>query len=165
MVGDVQHLFDASGLLWGLLQALDWKLAVLVDEAHNLVERARRMYSTELQLQQLRHVASTAADAVRSPLHALAQAMDALAADSAGPYDVLTAAPDAFVQTLQVAAGALSDHFNQHPLSVGSLLEFHFELQRFQKLVEALSDHSLLDVQTSAGDRARCTSCSSPSAP
>jgi DNA excision repair protein ERCC-2 len=48
LVGDVHHLFDASGLLWGLMQALDWKLAVLVDEAHNLVERARRMYSTEL---------------------------------------------------------------------------------------------------------------------
>jgi DNA excision repair protein ERCC-2 len=45
LVGDVHHLFDANGLLWGLMQALDWALAVLVDEAHNLVDRARRMYS------------------------------------------------------------------------------------------------------------------------
>jgi hypothetical protein len=43
LVGDVNHLFDSQGLLRGLSQALDWKLAVLVDEAHNLVQRARRM--------------------------------------------------------------------------------------------------------------------------
>jgi DNA excision repair protein ERCC-2 len=66
---------------------------------------------------------------------------------------VLDAAPDAFVQALQVAAGALSEHFNQKPLNTGSLLNFHFELQRFVKLVEALSDHSLFDVQTFVGTR------------
>jgi Rad3-related DNA helicase len=41
----------------GLLQALDWKLVVLVDEAHNLVERARRLYSAELRISQLRAAA------------------------------------------------------------------------------------------------------------
>jgi hypothetical protein len=33
-------------------------------------------------------------------------------------------------------------------LNVGSLLTFDFELHRYLKLVEALSDHSLFDVQT-----------------
>jgi DNA excision repair protein ERCC-2 len=72
-------------------------------------------------------------------------------ADSTVPYQVLAAAPDAFVQALQAAAGTLAEHFNQHPLSTGALLNFHFELQRFVNLVEALSDHSLLDVQTFVG--------------
>lgn len=43
LVGDVHHLFDSRGQLWGLMQALGWKRSVLVDEAHNLVERTRRM--------------------------------------------------------------------------------------------------------------------------
>ena len=151
VVGDVNHLFDSNGLLWGLSQALDWRLAVLVDEAHNLVERARRMYSAELRIGQIRAAAQTAPGAVQGTLDALVQAAVELVADTAAPYEVLVTVPDAFVQALQAAAGALSEHFNQHPLNVGSLLNFHFELRRFQKLVEALNDHSLFDVQTFLG--------------
>jgi Rad3-related DNA helicase len=151
LVGDVNHLFDSNGVLWGLAQALDWRLAVLVDEAHNLVERARRMYSAELRIGQIRAAAQTAPSGVKGALDALVEAAEDLVADTAAPYEVLAAVPDALVQALQAAAGALSEHFNQHPLNVGSLLNFHFELRRFQKLVEALSDHSLFDVQTVLG--------------
>jgi DNA excision repair protein ERCC-2 len=148
LVGDVNHVFDGNGLLWSLMQALDWKLAVLVDEAHNLVERARRMYSAELRISQIRAAAQTAPGAVRGALDALVQASEDLVLDTAAPYEVLEAAADPFVQALQTAAGATSEYFNQHPLNVGSLLTFHFELHRYLKLVEALSDHSLFDVQT-----------------
>ena len=151
LVGDVHHLFDSKGLLWGLMQALEWKLAALVDEAHNLVERTRRMYSAELRIGQIRAAAQTAPGAVRGALDALVHATEELVVGTAAPYEVLEAAPDTFVQALQAAAGALSEHFNQHPLNVGSLLDFHFELQRFLQLVEALSDHSLFDVQTLPG--------------
>jgi Rad3-related DNA helicase len=153
VVGDVHHLFDSKGLLWGLMQALDWKLAVLVDEAHNLVERTRRMYSAELRISQVRAAAQTAPGAVRGTLDALVQASEEVVVDSAASYEVLDTAPDTFVHALQTAAGALSEHVNLHPLNVGPLLDFHFELQRFLKLVEALSDHSLLDVQTFLGTR------------
>lgn len=153
LVGDVNHLFDSNGLLWGLMQALDWKLAVLVDEAHNLVERARRMYSAELRISQIRAAAQTAPGTVRDALDALAQATEELVVCTAAPYQVLDAAPDTFVQALQTATGALSEHFNQHPLYVGPLLNFHFDLRRFLTLVEALSEHSLFDVQTFRGAR------------
>jgi hypothetical protein len=151
LVGDVHHLFDSRGLLWGLMQALDWSLAVLVDEAHNLVERTRRMYSAELRISQIRAAAQTAPGAVKGVLEALLQATGELVVDTATSYNVLEAAPDTFVQALQSAVGAMSEHFNQHPLGVGSLLDFHFELQRFLRLVEALSEHSLFEVQTSSG--------------
>jgi len=162
LVGDVNHLFDIKGLLWGLSQALDWKLAVLVDEAHNLVERARRMYSAELRISQVRAAAQTAPGAVRGALDALAQEAEELVVDTDAPYEVLDELPDRFVQALQTAAGALSEHFNQRPLSVGSLLDFHFELQRYLTLVEALSDHSLFDVQTFLGARAVIASDAEP---
>lgn len=153
LVGDVHHLFDSKGQLWGLMQALDWKLSVLVDEAHNLVERARRMYSAEMRADQIRAAARAAPAPVRPSLEALAQATEAVVVDVAAPYEVLEAAPDAFVLALQTAAGVLSEHFNQHPQNVGSLLDFHFELQRFLKLVEALSDHSLFEVRTTPTSR------------
>jgi DNA excision repair protein ERCC-2 len=145
LVGDVHHLFDSKGLLWGLMQALEWKLAVLVDEAHNLVERTRRMYSAELRISHVRDAAQTAPGGVSGALDALVQATEELVVDTIAPYAVLDAAPDSFVQALQATAGALSEHFNEQPLNTGSLLNFHFELQRFVKLVEALSDHSLFE--------------------
>lgn len=153
LVGDVNHLFDPSGLLWGLLQALDWRLAVLVDEAHNLVERARRMYSAELTSGQIRAVQASAPAMAQGPLAALLAATEALAADTttaAEPCAVLDAAPDGWVQALQTAAGALADHFHRHPLSMGALLDFHFALQHLLRLVEALSDHSLLQVSAAS---------------
>ncbi|MFO1336870.1 MAG: ATP-dependent DNA helicase [Burkholderiaceae bacterium] len=156
LVGDVHHLFDSRGVLWGLMQALDWKLGVLVDEAHNLVERARRMYSAELRISQMQSAARSAPAAIRSALAPLVQASEDLVLDDDSPYAVLDAAPDAFVDALQAAAGALSGHFREQPLKVGPLLDFHFELQRFLRLVETLGDHSLFEVEGSAvsGDAA-----------
>ena len=110
LVGDVHHLFDPNGQLWGLMQALDWQLAVLVDEAHNLVERARQMYSAELRLAQVR-----ARGAARRP-RVRRRAGRAAAGDratggrrSAAPYaGAATPCPTRFVQALQTAAGALA---------------------------------------------------------
>jgi Rad3-related DNA helicase len=63
------------------------------------------------------------------------------------PYAVLASVPDPFTQALQTAAAALAEHFHRQPLAVGALLDFHFTVQRFLRLVEALSAHSLFDVQ------------------
>ena len=151
LVGDVHHLFDSNGLLWGLTQALDWKLAVLVDEAHNLVDRTRRMYSADLRLSDLRATAQSAHEAVKGTLERLVQATEDLLVDTAAPYCVFESVPDEYAQALQTAVGAMSEYFNAHPLSVGGLLNSYFELQRFQKLVEVLSDHSILDAQIVVG--------------
>jgi DNA excision repair protein ERCC-2 len=48
VVADYNYYFDFSALLFGLCPGQQWKVAVLVDEAHNLVERGRQMYSASL---------------------------------------------------------------------------------------------------------------------
>ena len=48
VVGDYNYYYDATAMLRALTQASQWKVAVLADEAHNLVDRARRMYTAEL---------------------------------------------------------------------------------------------------------------------
>jgi Rad3-related DNA helicase len=146
LVGDVHHLFDAGGQLWGLQQAQEWRLAVLVDEAHNLVERTRAMYSAELPLAELDTAAAQAPAAVAGALQALAHASAELVAETPGPYAVLPAAPDAWVQALQAAAGALAEHLHHQPLAQGGLLNFHFALQRLLRLVDVLGPHSLFEV-------------------
>lgn len=49
IVGDYNHLFDPRVRLKRLLQQENSSLALLVDEAHNLVARSREMYSAPLQ--------------------------------------------------------------------------------------------------------------------
>ncbi|WP_245479109.1 ATP-dependent DNA helicase [Rubrivivax rivuli] len=148
LVGDVHHLFDPNGHAWGLAQALGWKLAVLVDEAHNLVERTRAMYSAELPLALLQDTAATAPAALRAPLRRLAAAAREWLASASTPYEVCKEPPDDYVQALQQASGALADHFQQLPLATGPLLNFHFELQRHARLLETLGPHTLLALQT-----------------
>ncbi|WP_088281195.1 ATP-dependent DNA helicase [Ideonella sp. A 288] len=146
LVADVHHLFDRHGQLWGLMQSLDWALSVLVDEAHNLIERARRMYSAEIGLRQLQKARQDAPAVVQAPLAGLVRAVEALVRDSTPSRAARFCAPEGFTQALQAAARALSEHFRQQPLAVGPLLSFHFDLQRFQWLIESLNDHSLFDV-------------------
>ena len=147
VVGDVHHLFDSNGLLWGLAQALDWRLSALVDEAHNLVDRARQMYSAELQLGALRRARQLAPAALHGAFDALqAQAVDLSVAQEES-YAVVDILPDALTRALLALASALGEHFQSQPLAVGPLLHFHFELQRFLKLAQTLGEHSLFDIQ------------------
>jgi Rad3-related DNA helicase len=99
-------------------------------------------------LQALRAATRLAPAATLGSLQLLVQATQDLVLAQAAPYAVLAEVPDAYTQALQAAASALGEHFQQHPLAVGPLLNCHFELQRFLRLVEALSDHSLFDVRT-----------------
>lgn len=159
LVGDVHHLFDPSGGLWGRLQAQEWSLAVLIDEAHNLVERTRRMHSGALGVAVLRAAASHAPAGLRAPLAGLVQAIDTLAADADALPQLLDELPAAVAQALQVAAAALAEHVHQHPLAIGAVLDLHFELQRFARLAAALGPHSLLVVESdAAGDEPASTS-------
>ncbi len=151
LVGDVHHLFDPAGGVWGLLQAQDWSLAVAVDEAHNLVERTRRMHSGVLDVAGLQAAARQAPAALRGPLAALARAVDDLVPAADAPPQVLEAMPEPVAQALQNAAGALAEHTHQHPLATGPVLDLHFELQRFARLVAGLGPHSLLVVQPAGG--------------
>lgn len=48
VVADYNYFFDSNALLHRLTAANQWRVAVLVDEAHNLIDRARAMYSAEL---------------------------------------------------------------------------------------------------------------------
>ena len=68
VVGDYNYYFDSSALLHSLANANQWRVAVLVDEAHNLVERARRMYSAELDQLSLMALRKAVPTVLKKPL-------------------------------------------------------------------------------------------------
>ena len=63
VVADYNYYFDFGAMLFGLAQLNQWRAAVLVDEAHNLVERARSMYSASLDQYSLKTLRDSAPEA------------------------------------------------------------------------------------------------------
>ncbi len=150
LVGDVNHAFDAVALLWGLSQSLQWRLGLLVDEAHNLVERARQMYSATLSTAQLQRMATIAPAGLRMHFTRLLRELEEVAPPSGQAHAALEDLPDALALALQNLGAALADHFQGEPLATGALLDFHFHVQHLLKLADTLGSHSLLDVTREA---------------
>ena len=81
VIGDVNRLFDQSALLHGLIRQNNWKTSVLVDEAHNLVDRGRGMYSVRLDQQRLLRIKKTAPKPLKSAIDRTARAWQSLIRD------------------------------------------------------------------------------------
>ncbi len=151
IVGDYNYYFDLSALLHSLAQANQWRVSVLVDEAHNLVERARKMYSAELDQTGFRALRKTAPAALKPPLDKLNRAWNALHKAQTQPYQVHAAVPEAFNQALQKALAAITDHLAEHPTAVDVALQrFYFDALHFSRVLELFDEHSLFDVSLGA---------------
>ena len=86
VVADYNYYFDFSALLFGLAQANNWTVAVLVDEAHNLVERGRQMYSASLDQSTLNGVRKTAPEPLKKSLQRVNREWNALHNPQSGAY-------------------------------------------------------------------------------
>src|SRR6185295_4152745 len=101
VVGDYNYYFDLSAMLHGLALANDWRVGVLVDEAHNLVERGRKMYSAELEQAGLVALRKGAPAAVKPALDRLHRAWNALNKAQAADFAVLPKLPAAWRDAMQ----------------------------------------------------------------
>ncbi|MCH4812903.1 ATP-dependent DNA helicase [Vreelandella neptunia] len=156
IVGDVNHWFDSHALLHGLAQANDWRTGVLVDEAHNLVERARGMYSAELDQQRFSRLRRAAPKVLSRPLGRLARQWQAVMKEAAleeegepgkPAYRLLAMLPDKLVTAAQQLGAAITDHLGEHPEDASlELQEVLFEALAFCRLAEHFGEHSLCDL-------------------
>ncbi len=162
VIGDVNHWFDMNAMLFGLARDNGWRLGLLVDEAHNLVARARGMYSAELDQRRLSRLRRSAPQALSRPLGRLARQWQRVVKEAdlqeAGElgrpaYRVLDALPGAMVAALQGVASAITDHLAEHP-DDADLQELLFESLAFGRLAETFGDHSLCDLSRYGRGRA-----------
>ena len=164
VVGDVNHWFDANALLHGLARANGWRQGLLVDEAHNLVERARGMYSAELDQRRLAGLRREAPSALRRPLGRLARQWQALVkaagmSEAGEPgrsaYCVLDDLPEGLVAALQGVASAITEYLGEHPDQASlALQELLFEALAFTRLAASFGEHSLCDLARQGRGRA-----------
>lgn len=155
IVADYNHFFDGSALLHALTLANGWRVGVLVDEAHNLVDRARAMYTARLESTQLRSVRASAPSALQKPLGRLRRSWTRLNGEAAGAYTVFDEVPRAFASALQEVVGVMSEAL-AHPGKGaervdGVLLEFYFEALALTRLIESFDSHSIFDVTREPG--------------
>ncbi|MBT9494749.1 MAG: ATP-dependent DNA helicase [Paucibacter sp.] len=158
IVGDYNYYFDTSAMLHSLTQANLWRVAVLVDEAHNLVERGRKMYTAELDQASFRGIRLSAPSALKKPLDRLHRSWNELVKGQTEPYQVLDGLPLKFLTSLQLLNSALAEYLAEHPTEVhASLQSFYFEALQFARMAELFGPHSLCDLSKTSGGAARAS--------
>ena len=147
VIADYNYYFDLSALLFGLCQFNQWRVAVLVDEAHNMVERARQMYSASLDQYTLSQVRQSAPEALKKSLQRVNREWNALHKEQVAPYQAYAATPSKFIASLNLCVAAFGDYFNDHPHAAnGELQSFYFEAIQFARIAELFDEHFLFDI-------------------
>ncbi|MET0951188.1 MAG: DEAD/DEAH box helicase, partial [Pseudomonas sp.] len=156
VVADYNYYFDFSALLFGLAQANHWKVAVLVDEAHNLVERGRQMYSASLDQSTLNGVRKTAPEPLKKSLQRVNREWNALHNLQLAPYQAYERPPEKLLQALFSCSASIGDYLNDHPQGLDSALQgFYFEMLQFCRVAELFDDQFLFDISKRDLDRSR----------
>ncbi|WP_191487947.1 ATP-dependent DNA helicase [Pseudomonas sp. FEN] len=156
VVADYNYYFDFSALLFGLAQANQWRVATLVDEAHNLVERGRQMYSASLDQQDLDSVRRSVPEALKKSFQRLNREWNALYKEQVAPYQAYAQAPAKLLNAIGLCVLAIGDYLNEHPQGVdGELQGFYFELLQFSRVGELFDEHYLFDISLRDSGRRR----------
>lgn len=156
VVGDYNYYFDMTALLYGLTVLNGWRVTLLVDEAHNLIERARGMYSAELDQFEFNALRKIAPTALKGVLERVGRHWNQLHADQQVPYQIYPLVPDLFIATLQKAVSAITDHLTDQPTgNDAGLLRFYLDAMLFCRLAEAYGPHSLFDITRHPGSGKR----------
>lgn len=154
IVGDYNYYFDISAMLYHLSVSNQWRVGVLVDEAHNMVERARKMYSAELDQANFSVLRRSAPAALRKILDRVNRTWNAAHREQAGPYQVYPAISEKFLAALQYAIGEITAYLADNPTHVdGRLQSFYFDALHFSRIADLFGQHSLFDISktTEAG--------------
>ncbi|WP_144172668.1 ATP-dependent DNA helicase [Pseudomonas sp. Kh13] len=154
LVADYNYYFDGHALLFGLTQANQWRVAVLVDEAHNLVERGRGMYSASLDQGQLQALRQSKPHGLVSALDRLNRQWNALYKEQRAPYQASESLPDALLRALQQCIGLIQEQMNQTPAQMDpQVLQFFYQALQFCRVAELFDEHFLFDISQRQGPR------------
>ncbi|WP_374006697.1 ATP-dependent DNA helicase [Delftia lacustris] len=152
VVADYHYFYDSAAMLYALTQAQQWKVGVLVDEAHNLLERARRMYTAELSQFALSAARKSATGAVRKALDRLSRSWSALNREQTASYQAHEEVPAGLLGAVQRAVAAIADTNADSPMLPGDpVLDFYWEALQFMALAEQFGGHALFDVHVLPG--------------
>lgn len=152
VVGDYNYYFDMQALLYALTVVNQWQVTVLVDEAHNLIDRGRAMYTATLRFEDLAAAQAQAARKLKPAFdHTARRWLDTLGQQHE-PYAIIEALPEPLQREIQKLVSVITDHLSEQPAGQpAELMQFYFEALRFLRLAEHLGEHALIDHQHDTG--------------
>jgi len=151
VVGDYNYYFDLYAVLYAGTVINEWRVSILVDEAHNMIERGRKMYSAELSQQAFEHLRQTAPKALKSVLDKLGFAWIRLVQNQEAVYEVYPAIEEEFEFALQRVVTRVTDYLAEHPTNNDpELLNFYFDALQFATLADSFGPHSMFDITRTA---------------
>lgn len=145
VVGDVNHWFDLNAQAWAMTQAEGWRTQLLIDEAHNLVERARTMYSAELDPLRFAAWRAQAPHSLMPTMNLLHRAWGALARDWTGDTTIGDELPTEFVHALRRHISTVGDFMAQNPQAGTALQPWLFEALHFLRVADRFGAHSVFE--------------------
>ncbi len=153
VVGDYNHYFDSSAMLHGLTQSEVWRVSLLLDEAHNLLDRARLMYTAALSASALFARSKSAPKELRSAFGRVCRQWQSMVNRAPGvPYQTLDTPPDGLLNALQKLCTEIGEFYAATPTHVDSRLQsFYFDALHFLRVNESFGTHSLVDLQEADG--------------
>ncbi len=147
VVGDYNYYFDLYAVLYAGTVMNEWRVSVLVDEAHNMIERGRKMYSAELNQFAFEHMRREAPKALKAALEKLSWAWERLVQDQEASYEVYPAIEEELHFALQRVVTRITDYLADHPTTNDAgLLNFYFDALQFVTLADSFGPHSMFDV-------------------
>ncbi|WP_313084705.1 ATP-dependent DNA helicase [Pseudomonas sp.] len=146
VVGDYNYYFDLSALLYSLTLLHQWRVGVLADEAHNLLERGRAMYSAELDMRVFKGLRKALPAALKRPIERILRSWSDVHRLQTERYQLLAGLPQVLINALQQAVSAITDYLGEHPAGLEPALQAaYFDAMHFCRLAELHGDHSLVD--------------------
>ena len=150
-VGDYNYYFDQGAMLHTMANEQQWRVTTLIDEAHNLVERARKMYSAELWQADLKTLRANAIGPLKTALDRLNRQWNSLSREQLDDCQSYSTIADRFREALAETSAAISDHLAQQLDAADgadpALQRFYFDLLLFARLADTFADHSLFDIE------------------
>lgn len=156
IVGDYNYYFDQSALLHSLTVVNEWPVAVLVDEAHNLVERGRSMYSGALCSSELVAVRALAPPAIKRAIGQVLSAWRASVDSRTEDFQIQAEPPPAVLELLRRLATKIGEHFTEHPSQPAPELQrVYFDLLNLLGLAEDFGPYALCVMEKQAASTMR----------
>jgi DNA excision repair protein ERCC-2 len=150
VVGDYNYYFDRVGMLFGWTVTHQWRICLLVDEAHNLVERARAMYTATLDRDAVQRALRELPDPTRGVSLSLLRAWDELISTQNEEYRVYEELPGPFLTALERFITALGEHLQTAARPAESVLELFFAALAFSRLAGEFDSSTLFEIQRAA---------------
>jgi len=145
-VGDYNYYFDMSAMLYALTVLNEWRITLLVDEAHNLIERGRGMYTVSLSQHALISAFDASPSALKRRLTDLNAVWHRRFRDFTNGYTALADVPDELIKALQVVVSHITDWLSDNRQMAPEILRFYFDALLFLRLAEQYGDHALCDI-------------------